>query len=149
MSYVASAAQQKPGERYRLVANLRAPYTIENIERLEEEWRRRSISAHIRVTQFLVHFPNKFGVWSVEIRYEVLPFDVAGPFKLLLDDIGRLCQNVVASVIGPLVMTALTVQKEVVAAVAGAGDALGHLPVFNPGFVVLAVVGIFLITRRG
>lgn len=153
MSWTRAVGAQKSGEHYRVLTNIRAPYTIENIERIEDEWRRRAVAAGLDITSVQAFYPVS-GQWRVEVRYTVLPFDVFGGIKLFADDVGRLAQNIIAGVVNATALASVVIEKEVVAVAGAAGTAaaaaVGPLTnAINPGVLVLVVLGIFLVTRRG
>ena len=149
MSYapVANGEQLVPGTQYRATLKIRAPYTVENIEQLEARWRKMTgAGSHFMLDHFKVSYPDKAGVWTVTVEYHVRE----GSGVVVLDNIANLARNVVSFVISSAALILTTVEKFIVDTATGLVDA-GMKPlgaVLNPGVLILAVVGIFLITRR-
>lgn len=146
---------QLPGETYRARMSLRAPYTVENIERLEAEFRRQArANGSIVVDSFVVTYPKK-GVWTATATYHIGNTPQAHSFGVVLDTIGTLCQDVVGFVISNTGLILTTVEKFVVETVSGVVSGVVDPltkpihEVLNPGVLILVVVGIFLVTRKG
>lgn len=148
----ATPGPQFAGEKFRVTMALRAPYTIENIEGLESRWRSAAGAGTAAVVDnFNVSFPVN-GVWKATVTYHIA---AGGVFSL--DAVGNLCTDVVAQVMNVLSLVVVTVEHWVVSAgeAIGAGVGAAIKPatdivheVLNPGVLILAVVGIFLLTRR-
>lgn len=138
------------GTKYRITLSIRAPYSIENIENLEARWKTvAGLNGNFRLDVFNTHYPVG-GIWKVVIDFTVLATDHVAAGNFVLDGIGRIAQDTVSFIIGSAALVLTTVQKFVVGTVSGVVDA-ATTPIheiLNPGVLILAVVGIFLIVRR-
>lgn len=146
---VASGESLTPGTQYRATLHLRAPYTSENIAKLESRWRQLTgAGSHFELDKVRATYPDrKTGRWTFVIEYHVR----AGSGVVLFDNLANLARNVVSFVIDSAALVLTVVEKFVVDTATGlvnAAMAPVH-EVLNPGVLILAVVGIFLITRRG
>lgn len=144
--YVEATGALVPGDKCRVRLTLNAPYTDENIQGVEDTWRSMAgVAGNVRTDQVLVHFP-KGGRWIVDVDYTVTR-------GFSLDEIGTFCQDVIANVISSAALVGTQVLKWVTDSVVAVGEGVGKavapvVSALNPGLLVLAVVGIFLLTRR-
>lgn len=148
----------QPGGKYRVSMSIRAPYTDENIQGLEAKWRQLAgVAPDVVVDAFTVHFPNRStGVWVATSDFHVPgSASTVGPsFGTAISGIGEMCQAAVRAIIGDVALLLTTVEQFVATLVTDVTNAAANTvnkTVLNPGVLILAVVGLFLIVtiRRG
>jgi hypothetical protein len=135
------------GALYRITMKIRAPYTVENIERLEAGWRLDAgVTGSITIESFTVSFPVG-GVWKATVEYRVKK---SATFGFNVDSIGRIATDLISTIMSAVALVFTSVEKFTVDTVSGvAGAVAGPIKeVLNPGVLILVVVGIFLIVRR-
>jgi hypothetical protein len=139
------------GQKYRITLSIRAPYTIENIENLEARWKVvAGLNGNFTVNSFAVAYPNKAGVWTAKVDFTVKNTEHVSTGNFVLDGIAKIAQDTVSFIIGAGALILTTIEKFVVGVVGGVVDAAIKpvKEILNPGVLILAVVGIFLIVRR-
>lgn len=145
-----------PGQKYRVVMSLRAPYTDENIEAIETGWKGMTgIKDNVTVDSVTVSFPKPappaLGTWNATIVFHVKETSEVKSGNFDIGSIGDACQAFIRGIISDVALLLTTVQQFITDTVGKtldtAADALNK-SVLNPGVLILAVVGIFLIVRR-
>lgn len=145
---VADSADLQMGARYRLTMRIRAPYTIENIQRLEDCLRLGvgvkniaesiMLKQTIRIEGFQAHYPNEQTGGTPVWAFTMIFTKVGGgtPIALIVGAIALVITlSILCAVVGH------TVEKE-----GSKIQEIGAATVFNPFFLIAAVIVVLALT---
>lgn len=135
------------GGDYRVTLSLRAPYTDDNIQNVDENWRSiTGVNDNVITKSVTIHYPIN-GVWKAVIEYTpTTP-------GFTLDQFGSLCQSIISRIISSTALIATTVEQFVTKTVSDVGGAaagaVGKIVTpLNPALIVVGIVALVFLFRR-